>query len=164
MARTVDEITTSISNVQSVISNQEQLIRAYNAAIQTNSNEIEALRMQREVLVSTQMEFNEMCSTLSSDASAIGTNYGTTNGFAGDFSSKALEKIETVRTEAIEKLQGMIERIDYQIGVCEAELSTAQNDLTLAQNQISAAQTSLESYNSELEIARNEEMFTYTEE
>lgn len=163
MARTIDEITANINNAQSVISSQEQLITAYNATIQANANEIEALRMQHDTLVSTQMEFMELCSTLSADASAIGTNYGTTNGFASDFSGKALEKIEAVKTEVTEKLQGMIDRIGYQISVCETNLSTAQNNLTSAQNQISAAQTSLETYNLELEAARAEEVLISTE-
>lgn len=157
MARTIDEITANITNAQSVISSQEQLVEAYNATIQANASEIEALRRQRETLVSTQMEFSELCSTLSGDAGAIRDNYGTTNGFANDFSGKALEKIETVKTEVLEKLQGMIDRIDYQIGVCEGELSTAQNNLTSAQNQISTAQNSLETYSYELEAARSEE-------
>jgi len=164
MARSVEEITANISDAQSVISSQEQLVTAYNATIQANANEIEALGRQRETLVSTQIEFNDLCSTLSGDANAIGANYGATNGFANEFASKATEKIEAVKTEVLEKLQGMIDRIDYQIGVCEINLSTAQDNLTSAQNQISAAQTSLESYNSELDVARAEEALASSED
>lgn len=161
MGRTVDQVNESIKNTSSIISSQEALILTYTDTIEKNTNECEALRKQKETLENTQVELSDLCNSLLSNSESIGTTYGTTNGFAKGFSQATEERIKSIQTNIInDKLQSMIDRLDYQIGVCENNIITTQTNINDAQNKIATAQDDLVSYNNELIEAQIEEEAT----
>lgn len=161
MGRTVDEVNESIKNTNSIISSQEALILTYADTIQKNTNECETLRKQKETLENTQVELSNLCNSLLSNSESIEITYGTTNGFAKEFSKVTEERIKSIQTNIInDKLQSMIDRLDYQIGVCENNIITTQSNIDNAQNKISTAQDDLVSYNNELIKAQIEEEAT----
>ena len=160
MSRTIDEINDSINSVNSNIVYQNTLIQGYEMIIQKNDEECEALKRQRDILMSTEYEVSQLISNLQTQCSTI-KGYSTNNGFASGFLLKAEEEINSFTADIKGRLCDMVSRIDENIRQCENNIANAQNDIASSNSKIEAARNDLEAYNLELNNAQNEEMLCW---
>ena len=147
MARTVDEVNSSIKDANGIIAEQGALVGVYQSQIAENNREYAALK--------TYSELEELYNALSGNCDSLGQTYGSTNGFAKGFSDVAHQKIEDSR-KILNKIIDMVDRIDVQMQKCSNDLEAAQINLGNAQQDIENAKNSLTSLNQELQQAEEE--------
>ncbi|MGN0632200.1 MAG: hypothetical protein ACI4JN_12830 [Ruminococcus sp.] len=156
MARTVDEVNTSIDDTNRFIAEQGALIGVYQKQIEQNNEEYEALKRQKETLDKTYSEFEGMCNSLTAECNNVKNSLGSVNGFAQGYGDVSVQRVEETKSKVLQKIIDMTERIQNQMDKCAQVLADAQEKLNCTQRNINNAKNDLKAFNNELKQAEEE--------
>lgn len=156
MARTVDEVNNSIDDTNRYIAEQGALIGIYQAKINQNNEEFEALKRQKETLDKTYSEFESMCSSLSAECNNVKNSLGSVNGFAQGYGDVSVQRVEETKSKVLQKIIDMTDRIQNQMNKCAQALADAQEKLNSTQINLNNAKNNLKAFNNELKQAEEE--------
>lgn len=157
MARTVEEVNESIKEAHDLIEKQDILRKELTAKLEAQSNEYNALQKQKEALDNANAEIVNLCNTLRSNFNAMHETYNNVNGFAYGLAEFALEKINSVQNETLNKISVMIEKINSQMSSCSSDFEQAEEQMKQANKTIENAVSSLNELDLELKESQAEE-------
>ncbi|MBD5160376.1 MAG: hypothetical protein HDT23_09085 [Ruminococcus sp.] len=157
MARTVDEVNESIRQAHELIEKQDELRKSLTQRLQSNSNEYNALQKQKDALDNTYSEIGTLCGTLGNSFNAMHDTYNNVNGFAYTLAGVAIEKINSVQSETLNKISLMIEKINSQMSSCSSDFEKAEEQMRQANTTIENAVSTIEELERELKEAQAEE-------
>ncbi len=156
MARTVQEVNTSIQDTANEIQQQTDNINEYQEQINKNTELISVLTRQQEFLDTFYSELEPLLTQLIGNAENLEESYGQINKFSAKYAEYLKTELENEQKNDLGILTDLRDRVSNQLGQCQNDLRTASDNLSQAQTALGNANNDMKRYQNELQEAEQE--------